>query len=55
VLAVELAIVGDEEDVGVVQLPRGAEGLDDRANAIVDRPQRFELMPIALVDFAALP
>jgi hypothetical protein len=54
VLAVKLAVIGYEEDVGVVQLPGGTEGADDRADAAVDCPQGLELTAIALIDFPTL-
>ena len=42
VLAVEEAVVGGEDDVGVAQPVQGAEGVDDLLDAVVDRAQRLQ-------------
>ena len=42
VLAVEEAVVGGEDDVGVAETVLGAERVDDLLDAVVDRAQRLE-------------
>ena len=41
-LAIEEAVVGGEDDVGVPQPVQGAERVDDLLDALVDRAQRLQ-------------
>ncbi len=54
VLALEEPVVGDEDDVGVGEVARGVELIDDLADPVVDRAQRLEAVLIAAVDVVDL-
>jgi len=54
VLAVEEAVVGGEDDVGVAEAMQGAELFDDLLDAVVDsaqRSQRLVVVDAVGVDF----
>jgi hypothetical protein len=50
VLAVEVAVVCGEEQVGVVELAAPAQRLDEPAHALVHREQRLELAAVLALD-----
>src|SRR5919112_545337 len=54
VLAPEPAVVGGEEDVGVLQLPGRLELLHERAHHLIHRQHRLQALAVVIVDLGDL-